>query len=104
MVPIYRVIVLPRAFDDLNKILDFIAGRSPQNAVTTIDRLWRAMNSLIILPHRFKVHEHRRDTSKTVRSMPVPPFIIYYRVDDMLRVVRILSVWHGSRRQPRRFR
>ena len=100
----YSVIVLPRTFTDLVEILDHIAIDSPQNAVTTIDRLWRAMQSLQLLPHRYKIHEGRKDPSKTVRSMPVSPFIIYYRVDDQMHVVRILHVRHGHRRQPRRFR
>jgi len=104
MVPTYRVIVLSRAFADLDQIIDYIAERSPQNAAATIDHLWKAMQSLDQLPHRFKVHEHRRDPGKTVRSMPVKPYLVYYRVDDQMKVVRVLSVWHGSRRQPRRFR
>ena len=100
----YSVIVLPRAFADLEAILDHIAKESHQNAVTTIDRLWRAMQSLTVLPHRYEVHEHRRDPSKTVRSMTVAPFIGYYLVDNQNHVVRILHVRHGHRRQPRRFR
>ena len=100
----YSVIVLPRAFSDLESILDYIAKDSHQNAVTTIDRLWRSMHSLDVLPHRYTVHEHRRDPAKTVRSMPADPFIIYYRVDDKTHVVRVLHVRHGGRRQPRRFK
>ncbi len=55
-------------------------------------------------PHRYEVHQHRRDTSKTVRSMAVPPLIVYYRIDDALLAVRVLTVQHGARRQPRRFK
>jgi plasmid stabilization system protein ParE len=36
--------------------------------------------------------------------MPVPPFILYYRADDGPRLVRVLTIRHGSRSQPRRFR
>ena len=99
----YSVIVVPRAFSDLDEILDYISKNSRQNAVTTVDRLWRAMQSLALLPHRFKVHEGRKDPEKAVRSMPVAPFIVYYRVDDERQVVRIIHVRHGHRRQPRRF-
>jgi plasmid stabilization system protein ParE len=104
MPPVFTVIVVPRAFKDLDGILDYIARDSPQNAATTIDGLWRAMQSLVQLPHRYKVHESRKDASMTVRSMPVAPFIIYYRVDDVRRVVRVLTVRHGHQRQPKRFK
>jgi plasmid stabilization system protein ParE len=30
--------------------------------------------------------------------------IIYYRIDDANQAVRVLTVWHGARRQPKRFR
>src|SRR6266545_3048453 len=99
MPPVFFVLVLPRAIDDLDEILTYIAKDSPQNAVRVIDRLWNAMHSLDQLPFRYKVHEHRRDPEKTVRSMPVPPFIVYYRVDQTRGIVRILTVRHGYRRQ-----
>jgi plasmid stabilization system protein ParE len=36
--------------------------------------------------------------------MPVPPFIIYHRVLESERIVEVLTVRHGARRQPRRFK
>jgi plasmid stabilization system protein ParE len=36
--------------------------------------------------------------------MAAPPYIIYYRVLEDQKVVQILTIRHGSRRQPRRFR
>ncbi len=105
MLPLtYAVIVLPRAFADLNGILTYIAQDSPQNAVSTINRLQHAMGSLRHLPHRFKVHESRKNPSLTVRSMPIGPFLVFYRVDSERPLVRIITVRHGHRRQPRRIR
>jgi plasmid stabilization system protein ParE len=34
----------------------------------------------------------------------VPPFIIYYRITEKPATVRVLTVRHGARRQPRRFK
>ena len=99
----YRIIILPSASDDLTRICTYIEKDSPQNASAVAQRLLDAVDGLEILPHRFRIHEHRKDAAKTVRSMPVPPFIVYYRVDDARNAVRILSVRHGSQRQPRRF-
>jgi len=99
----YRIIVLARAFSELDDIIDYIAKRSPQNAAAVIDRLWEAMQSLSEFPHRFKVHAHHRDRAKIVHSMPVGPHLMYFRINEQQYVVRILSVRHGSRKQPRRF-
>jgi plasmid stabilization system protein ParE len=100
----YRIILLPRASNDIAAICSYIEQDSPQNAAIVAQSLMDAIDALEILPHRYRVHEHRRDPALTVRCMPVPPFLVYYRVDDMRQAVRILTVRHGHRRQPRRFR
>jgi plasmid stabilization system protein ParE len=100
----YHVIILPRAFDDIFAICAYIERDSPQNAASVAQRILDSIDSLDFLPRRYRVHEHRSDPAKTVHAMPMPPFIIYYRIDELPRAVRILAVVHGSRRQPRRFK
>ena len=73
----YCVIILPRASADLVEICSYIEQDSPQNAAVVAERLIDAIDSLTELPHRYEVHEHRKDPAKAVRSMAVPPFIIY---------------------------
>ena len=99
----YRVIASGEAFDDLNQILDFIAEVSPQAAARMVDRLWHATQSLERFPNRYKIYQHRRRRDLVVRSMPIPPFVIYYRVVEQSKVVRILTVRHGARQKPERF-
>jgi plasmid stabilization system protein ParE len=65
----YRVIILPRAIDDLIEICTFIENRSPQNAALVAERVIAAADSLEVFPHRFKLHQHRTDAALTVRSM-----------------------------------
>jgi plasmid stabilization system protein ParE len=62
------------------------------------------IDSLEILPSRYRIHEHRKEQAKTVHAMPVPPFIVYYRVVEARHMVEVVAVLHGSRRQPRRIR
>jgi plasmid stabilization system protein ParE len=100
----YRVILLPAAFADLDRITDYIKQDSPQNAAVVLDLLWQATQSLSQFPQRYKFHERRRDQALAVHSMPVPPFVVYYRIDEGSAVVRILTVRHGRRKQPKRFR
>jgi plasmid stabilization system protein ParE len=100
----YRVLIPPKAAAELTEICAYIEKQSPQNAAKVAQNIVHAIDSLDLLPHRCKVHEGRADPALTVRSMPVPPFIVYYRVDDRRRAVRILSIRHGARRQPKRFK
>jgi len=100
----YHTIILPQAASDLTEICTRIEQDSPQNAALVAQRLLDAIDSLELLPHRYKVHEHRTDPTKRVHSMPVSSFIIYYRIDDASTTVRVLHVRHGVRRQPRHFR
>jgi plasmid stabilization system protein ParE len=100
----YRVIIYAEVFDQITAICDYIAKSSPQGAVGVVNRLLDAVHGLDLLPTGYKVIESRRDPNLTVRSMPVPPYIAYYRVNESQRVVRVLTVIHGARRQPKRFR
>jgi plasmid stabilization system protein ParE len=100
----YRVIITPRAGADLEKIHAQIAKDSPQNAGLVASAIIDAVDSLETFPHRHPVHEGRRKPSQTVRRMPVPPFLLYYKVDDADRVVHLVNVLHGKRRQPKRFK
>ena len=100
---LYRVIVSPRAFLDLDDILDYIKRDSPANAIKVVDRLWESMRSLEQMPFRYPVVQGARVRSRAVRRMPVSPFLIYYRVVEEMRVVRVLTVRHGHRSQPKRF-
>ena len=101
MLDTYRVIVLPQAFDDIDRIIEYIRAQSPQNAAQTLERLWAATQSLVEFPHRYKVHRSSRDPSRVVRSMPERPFVIYYRVIEQHRAVEVLTIRHGRQRRPR---
>jgi plasmid stabilization system protein ParE len=61
-------------------------------------------DSLDRLPHRCKVHRSNRNSTRVIRSLPVPPFIVYYRIIEADRVVEVITVRHGARRQPRSFK
>ncbi len=99
----YRIIVMPRAAEDLAAICEYIAQDSPQAAATVAERLLAAIDSLEVFPYRHKVHRRRRGPAGVIRSMPVPPFIIYYDVLEKRRAVEVLTVWHAKREQPKEF-
>lgn len=99
----YQVRISGEAASRLQEILDHIQPQSPQNAPLVIERLLHAIEGLSTLPYRYKVHRPNRTLAMIVRSMPVPPYIVYYRVLEEHALVRILTVRHGAQRHPRRF-
>jgi plasmid stabilization system protein ParE len=99
----FRIIFMPRAFSELKAIHSYIAADSPQNAPTMVERILDALESLKTLPHRTRVKGRSRRERNPVRSVPVWPYIIYFRVLDNQEVVRVVRIRHGARQQPRRF-
>lgn len=99
----YRLVIQSRASRDIVAICSYIERQSPQNASIVATGLIGAIDSLVLLPHRYEVYLSHQDQGKVVHSMAVPPFIVYYRVLERDKVVNILTVRHGARRQPRRF-
>jgi plasmid stabilization system protein ParE len=62
-----------------------------------------AIDSLEILPFRYRIYYGSKQPAAAVRRMPVPPYLIYYRVEESRLAVEIITVRHGKRRQPHRF-
>jgi toxin ParE1/3/4 len=99
----YRVRMMPEASSDIARVFEHIERHSPQNAASVFEGLIDAIDSLSQFPHRYKVHRSARDPNRVVRSMPVAPFILYYRVQEQHRMVQVLTVRHAAQRQPRQF-
>jgi plasmid stabilization system protein ParE len=97
----YRVILSPEAAADLQALYDYIALDSPQNAATMVGRLLDAIESLETFPHRNVARHQSRRIKHRVRSLPVKPYLVDFRVLDDRQAVIILSVRHGARRRPR---
>lgn len=99
----FRVNLTRRALAGIEQIHGYIAQYSPQNAPATVANLLDAIDGLQLFPHRYPVYNGKRQPSQSVRRMPVPPFLVYYRVNDSAKSVEIVAVLHGAQRQPRRF-
>jgi plasmid stabilization system protein ParE len=88
------------ALSDLEQIQAHISGDSPQNAALMIERILDAIDSLEIFPHRTIVERQTPLLHFPVRSLPVKPYVIYFRVIDDERVVVVRHIRHGARRDP----
>jgi addiction module RelE/StbE family toxin len=96
----YRIIFTKRAADDLEGIFRYISQRSPGAARSVISELVDAIDSLDQFPHRYPVIEQSARTRPETRTMPVPPYVIYYRVLENQKAVRVITVRHGARLPP----
>jgi len=99
----YRIIIKPSAAQDLQQIHEYIEKHSPQNAADVARKILREIDELQQLPHRYPIYEGHLHANEEIRRMVVRPFLVYYHVDDVRKAVHILAIWHGARRQPRRF-
>ena len=96
----YHIRITPRALADLECIFNHISENSPQNAARMIRALTDAIDGLDSLPYRFNVPRGGSVKGRQVRSMPVKPYLVRYRVDERRKAVHILRVCHGARRRP----
>ena len=99
----YRVIITPIAGSEIEEIHRYISKDSAANAAAMVTRILDALEPLKQFPHRAKIDRQSPGLRHPVRSLVVKPYIIYFRVLDDDRVVRVLSVRHGARRPPKRF-
>ncbi len=103
MPPSFHIILSPEAAGDLETLHEYIRKDSPQNAAKVVGRILDAIGTLETFPHRNIVESKSRKIKDPVRSLPVKPYIIYFRVLDRQQAVHILTVRHAARRPPRRF-
>ena len=68
-----------------------------------IEQILDAIDSLEIFPQRNVATRRSPKITDPVRSLPVKPYMIYFRVIEQDRVVVIRHIRHGARRRPRRF-
>jgi addiction module RelE/StbE family toxin len=92
----YQVRITPRALADLEAAFVYIQIRSPDNATKMIEVLLDAIDGLAIFPHRYNVPRTGPVQGREIRSMPVPPYLVRYKIDDQRKAVHILRVRHGA--------
>src|SRR5260221_6055020 len=95
--------ITPRAGQAFEAIYDRIAKDSATSAAAMIAQILDALEPLKQFLHRTVVEREGRNLRHPVRSIPVRPYNVYFRVLEDDLVVRVLHVRHGARRRPRSF-
>lgn len=67
-----------------------------------VEQILRAIDMLEQTPHRQRVVTKRK-TGTIIRSLPVPPYMVFFQVSDENLIVEILRIRHGARRPLKRF-
>jgi plasmid stabilization system protein ParE len=100
----FRITLSKQSARDLDRIFAHIAKKQSTNtAARVIDGILGAIDSLKTLPHRNVVVTQKPETTEPVRSLPVWPYMVYFRVHDGRRAVVVVRVRHGARQQLKRF-
>jgi addiction module RelE/StbE family toxin len=92
----FKVTFSKRALRELADITTFIAKDNPDAAWELSDKLLDQAASLSRFPLRHAKDHHRSG----VRKMPMPPYLVYYSINESKRIVTILHFWHSARQHP----
>jgi plasmid stabilization system protein ParE len=96
-------IIQPKALADLEPVHTFISSYSKPDADAAVNQLLGSVRSLKRLPIKYRPVQIRPKAAETVYGMVVPPYLIYYRVDESMAVVTVLTIRHSARRPLKRF-
>jgi plasmid stabilization system protein ParE len=99
----FRIVYKEEAISDLQAIRSFIDQSFSGDSDTVINALVSRIRSLEYLAMSFRVRHPRKTPGLSIYAVVELSYVIYYRVDEREGIVRIQTVRHGARRQPRRF-
>jgi plasmid stabilization system protein ParE len=92
----YRLLYTQRALNDLAEIIGHIAEDDPDAASRFGGSLLDHVDLLARFPRMGSIIRRRPQVRKLVHS----PFLIYYRLDDVNRMIQIVHLRHGARKPP----
>ena len=95
----FEVIFAISADDDLEAINEYISQENPIAAEKISKKLVETALSLEYQPLRYPIHRKGKPHRKMVVSGT--PYLIFYRIDELQRIVRVVHFWHGARRSPK---
>ena len=97
----YKIILTPLALEHLQRIADYITNtfQAPDIALRWLDRMEWAIASLETMPLSNVLVEDEPWHNRGVRRMFERNYFVYYVVDEVASVVRVLAVVYARRDQ-----
>src|SRR3954447_18209637 len=94
----FRIIIPDGIFATLDEIYEFVKQDSPQNAQELVERLIRDMYSLEFMPERCPRANTKRFPGTTYRKLVSKPYLIFFRINLILKAVYVVEIRHGAQR------
>jgi toxin ParE1/3/4 len=94
----YKILISPRAREDLRVIVRFIARDNPTAAIRLGQLLIEKALSLENLPFRGRVVPELNEPA--IRELVFKSYRIIYQISEDNRSVAILRYWHAARGTP----
>ena len=90
----YQVILSPKAIEDLEAIVRYVAAESPQAARKIGQQLIEKTKELSQYPLRGQRVPEFDD--ENIRQLIIRPYRIVYRVEKNIKRVSVARFWHAS--------
>lgn len=94
----YRIILSPRAINDLESIVRYISEDNPKAAKKLAQALVNRTKSLITFPNSGRYLPEFPNTE--IRELILKPYRIIYRIDKDKSRIEISRFWHSARGIP----
>ncbi len=91
----YKVVLAPRAIEDLRDIVLYVAPGRPEAAKRLGLALIEKTKILASFPFSGRVVPEFDD--RLIRELILKPYRIVFRVDEGLKVIGVARYWHGAR-------
>jgi len=101
----YTVHITPQAEEHLQDIMHYIARKlqAPAAALSTLDELKEAINSLDTFPERIPLTQEEPWQQQGIHKMTVKNFLVYFWIDRDAGAVHVIAVIYGKREQRNQF-
>ena len=95
----YTVTYSTMALEDLRDIYEYIRYKliAPIAAEHQILRIRKMIASLDMFPMRHQLVDQEPWKSKRLYKVPIDKYIVFYRVDDMMKLVSIVRIFYAAR-------
>jgi toxin ParE1/3/4 len=94
----FEIIWTETASADLESIVAHLAEKSPDAAEKTANSIVNHVEVLRTFPQIGP--RYAKDPRRRVREVLCGKYRIFYRLNEQLNAVEILTVWHGARQEP----
>jgi toxin ParE1/3/4 len=91
----YKVVLAPRAIEDLRDIVLYVAPDRPEAAKRLGLALIEKTKVLSSFPFSGRVVPEVDD--RLIRELVLKPYRIVYRVDENAKTIGVARYWHGAR-------